>query len=181
MKRDIIGGIIVTAILLGAFVFYLLQSPNQIDKPDAKSALMVHKMNTASDETIEKVRELSEGLSEIIESIDKGEDVEAHWDAFRDDPRFSEDAMNDLVNSVTYEPAEDARRVQQLLQIADRTEDLDALVYAQKILHDLYYWVYNRGDRDDVYWGATTAFEADSKNKSSLFHKITKYIEENKG
>ncbi|CAM4442346.1 hypothetical protein [Paenibacillus tarimensis] len=108
-----------------------------------------------------------------------GKDRAPYWEEIKSTGLLNPEKYDQLAQRLAdLKGAEtDMARLRELALIADGKQDVDALKYMHRIVHDLDYWVCADEGRED-FWGATESFNSGEQYKNGV-RQIARYIEEN--
>lgn len=144
--------------------------------PPSEELVAQLKFSDVTDESVKRqIAQLHDGYNDMLgwgnykQFTHEKTRAEA-WEMYRNTGNMADNAaFQGLVENVTNEAVkQDLLTVYKLIDIAVYHEDVEALFYIHRILHDLDYWVFNDTENAE-YFGASLALDGELAQKIHWF------------
>lgn len=151
------------------------QSGNTAPPPSEELVAQVKSSNLTDELVKRKIAQLHDGYNDILgwgnyKQFTHVQTRAEAWEMYRNTGHMANHVtFQELAESVTNEAVkQDLLTISKLVGIAVYREDVEALFYIHRILHDLDYWVFNDSDHAD-YYGASLALDGELAQKIHWF------------
>lgn len=181
MNRKLLCGFVVGFVLcIGAVAavgsaLTNVQADDSTPLPNEELVAQVKSANKADEAIKEKIAQIHDAYNDILgwrnyEQFTHEKTRAEAWEMYRNTGILINTTMfQELAEATTNEAIkEDLLMISKLIGIAAYHEDVEALFYIHRILHDLDYWVFNGMEHAD-YYGATLALDGGSAQKIHWF------------